>query len=57
MFILLILLSLANAIVCMGFIVAEFKDRKTPRKGRVIFEGFNIIYYIWFAAYVYFKLI
>ena len=57
MYILLILLSLANAIICMGFIVAEFKDRKTPRKGRVIFEGFNVIYYIWFAAYIYFKLI
>lgn len=57
MYILLILLSLANAIICMGFVVLEFKDRKTPRKGRVIFEGFNIIYYIWFAAYVYFKLI
>lgn len=57
MYILLILLSLANAIICMGFVVMEFKDRKTPRKGRVIFEGFNIIYYIWFAAYIYFKLI
>lgn len=57
MYILLILLSLANAIICMDFVVMEFKDRKTPRKGRIIFEGFNVIYYIWFAAYIYFKLI